>query len=242
MYPFGLAPNGPDAIAPTGDDVTFGMTLGAPFTFFGISYPSLFPSTNGLIAFGGRNNLFDNVAFPTSSGVTPVIAPWWSDGSTGSKFAAMTGYAGKQLNSIYYRVSYAVSDRLRLAGDVSAALLSEPPLNASSVAIVTWFANAHFGGETALNTYQVALGTDAASGRSYVTMCFDNMVWSSPTDAPFNPTYATVGFNANDGIHSYSLPGSKSQADKLLSCGGSVTNNGCYTFRVDELTIRAGSA
>ena len=57
---------------------------------------------------------------------------------------------------------------------------------------------------------------------------FDNLVW----DQSDGSASATVGFNKNDGVISYSLPGSySSPADKALSCGG---QGGCYTFRVDQ--------
>ena len=57
---------------------------------------------------------------------------------------------------------------------------------------------------------------------------YDNLVW----DATGDTTTATMGFNKNDGVTSYSLPGSfSSPADKAVSCGG---RGGCYTFRVDQ--------
>lgn len=56
---------------------------------------------------------------------------------------------------------------------------------------------------------------------------YDNIVW----DVASTTASATIGFNANDGVQSFSLPGSfSSPADKLLSCGG---RGGCYTYRVD---------
>lgn len=64
------------------------------------------------------------------------------------------------------------------------------------------------------------------------TGSYDMLMWNK---APTSDFGATVGFNKNDGINSYSLPGSRLvSVGKDLTCGG---RKGCYTFRVDQNDI-----
>lgn len=47
-----------------------------------------------------------------------------------------------------------------------------------------------------------------------------------------------MGFNSGSGAY-FALPGSFTRNAVRLTCGGA---NGCYTFRVDQASIIAGSA
>jgi hypothetical protein len=67
---------------------------------------------------------------------------------------------------------------------------------------------------------------------SSLFVSYDNLVW----DASLGTAFATIGFNSNIGQF-YSLPGSNSLRGRQISCGG-VSENGCYTFRVDGAAVQ----
>lgn len=124
---------------------------------------------------------------------------------------------------------------------------SERPFNATMLGIFTWFAVGRYQKKNdLLNTFQAVIasnacmfercellpssmhcmfGSCAADNRSFVTFCYDNIVYDAGTASV--GTHVNAGFNSGTG-NSYSLPGANTAADLNFACGGS---NGCYTFR-----------
>jgi hypothetical protein len=169
-----FVPSAADTMAsPTGDDTSYTVALGASFTYFGTSYTTIFPSTNGLIGVGTASTSYTSVSFPTSSVTTPVIAVWWNDGITTGIVAPFSGRSDTP-NNIFVRVSTNPSstDRTRIAADVAASLPWEPAFTPVVLAAITWYAVGYYSAGSAvdkLNTYQAVLAADAM-GRSFVTM------------------------------------------------------------------------
>jgi hypothetical protein len=95
--------------------------------------------------------------------------------------------------------------------------------------VVTYFGVVAFSNQAGpRSTWQIALASDA-SGRSFVTMCYDQMTYGAPSAA-------AAGFTAAASTAFYNFPSSKSATVQLLSCGGNG-GNGCYTFRVDGASV-----
>jgi extracellular elastinolytic metalloproteinase len=60
------------------DDSTATVNLPFTFNFYGTNYTQLFPSSNGLIAFGSATSTFSNTSL-ASNPTQAVIAPFWDD-------------------------------------------------------------------------------------------------------------------------------------------------------------------
>lgn len=72
-----------------------------------------------------------------------------------------------------------------------------------------------------MDTLQVVLTTDGE--KSFVFFIYTNIQWGE----------AGIGFNAGDGVRSYTLPGSRSPAAKDIEDGSNVGVEGVYAYRVD---------
>ena len=72
-----------------------------------------------------------------------------------------------------------------------------------------------------VDTLQVVLTTDG--DKSFVFFIYTNIQWGE----------AGIGFNAGDGVRSYTLPGSRSPAAKEIEDGSNVGVEGVYAYRVD---------
>jgi hypothetical protein len=175
LYPFGAA--GGDSVLTRADDGSSPLALSTPLKVFGVSYSTIYPSTNGAIFLGAGAPSYQSPGFPTSSLSAPVIAPWLADGNTLASVPAIAGYSNAQPNNVYMRVSSAAADIARMSSDVATAFPSLSPAFApSSVAVVTWFAVGYYASGASpnaaadkLNTFQATLASDG-SGRSFVTM------------------------------------------------------------------------
>jgi hypothetical protein len=86
-----LGQSGTVTVIGSGDDETVAFSLGGnSFTFFGVTYNSLFVSANGLITFGNANPAFDSGAWP--GGIQqPAIAAHFDDLIKSADDAAATG-------------------------------------------------------------------------------------------------------------------------------------------------------
>ena len=72
-----------------------------------------------------------------------------------------------------------------------------------------------------VDTLQVVLTTDGE--KSFVFFIYTDIQWGE----------AGIGFNAGDGVRSYTLPGSRSPAAKEIEDGSNVGVEGVYAYRVD---------
>ena len=185
-------------------------------------------------------------------------------------------------NTVYYRMSAPppASDSARMQEDVSSSFPDEPVFAATMIGVFTWFSVGRFSSRTdMLDTFQVTIAHDsggartwdglpregshkrrvmpAVTTRSFVTLCYDNMIWhqgdANPSECcarsvrglragrhgarPRADSNANAGFNSASGLY-YSLTGVFMSADVRLSCGG---KKGCYTFRVDQSSVKQPS-
>jgi hypothetical protein len=88
---------------------------------------------------------------------------------------------------------------------------------------------------------QAALASDATN-RSFVTLCYDNVLWTlADINASDVLNNAVTGFNLGDNFTAFNITptGTGSNSSLALSCGGSRGPTGCYTFRVDGPVIAA---
>jgi hypothetical protein len=229
------------------DDAAFGPYAlgGSGIGVFGANVTQVWISNNGLLSFGDGVSSFVPAPFPIGNG-NPVVAPLWQDVDTRLPIdgGAATGPNGAVRNSVYLRTaaggSVRPADAARLTADVAATFPGEPAFTPVAYAVGTWFAVGRFPQENSqLNTYQAVVAADA-SRRSYAFLCFDQLLWGWGAAAP--NVWPNSGFNAGDGVNSYSLPGSFSDAVLQFTCRArtSVTP-GCFGFRIDARDVSPGS-
>lgn len=62
------------------DDLAVGVALASPFSFYGVSYSTVFASTNGLLTFGSSNSAFTNADLSAGAvSGNPLVAAYWDD-------------------------------------------------------------------------------------------------------------------------------------------------------------------
>jgi hypothetical protein len=106
-----------------------------------------------------------------------------------------------------------------------------PPFTPAFMTVVTYFGLAEFSNAARKSTVQVTLASESG-GRSFVTLCFDQLTYGQ--------SQAAVGFNGPLSTSFYNFPESRGASVRSLSCGGNG-GNGCYTFRVDGSTVVVAS-
>ena len=87
------------------------------------------------------------------------------------------------------------------------------------------------------NTLQVVIATDGS--RTFVLFLYENILWSSTNlqTVFFNGVShnTTIGFNAGDGVRSFTLPLSVLATD--IETTSNIGVPGTYVFRVDQENI-----
>jgi len=76
-----------------------------------------------------------------------------------------------------------------------------------------------------VNTFQVVLSTDGE--KSFVFFIYFDIQWGM----------GGIGFNAGDGVRSFTVPGSRTPSARVIEDGSNVGVAGVYAFRVDLLDI-----
>jgi hypothetical protein len=54
------------------------------FPFYGVNYTSVFVTSNGLLAFGSGNSIYNNTVLPSQGSPAAIVAPLWDDLNPGS--------------------------------------------------------------------------------------------------------------------------------------------------------------
>ena len=76
-----------------------------------------------------------------------------------------------------------------------------------------------------VNTFQVVLSTDGE--KSFIFFIYADIQWGM----------GGIGFNAGDGVRSFTVPGSLTLSARVIEEGSNVGVTGVYAFRVDLLDI-----
>lgn len=85
----------------TGDDVATRVTLPFAFTFHGVSYPSVWVNTNGLLSFGedpDAASTYANPTMPTAKVPNALVAPFWEDLNVDASASVRTQASGTAPN------------------------------------------------------------------------------------------------------------------------------------------------
>ena len=145
-----------------------------------------------------------------------IIALYWTDADLRG---AVSGIPGQPTpNTLWYRISASPSADVisRVRSDVASAFPDEPVFNPTMVAVFTYFAVGYYNTiSDKLNTFQAVLSADGES-RSFVTLCYGNLVWDKGTTS----AYPLAGFNSGTTGLYYSMPESFTASAISLSCGG----------------------
>jgi hypothetical protein len=110
----------------TGDD-SYG-TVSIPFTFryYGQSYTTCYPGTNGMLGLSGGSTVYSNSTLPSTSLPAACPAPYWDDlyvdGSSGIIYYKTTGSSPNRQFTVIWDSVYTLSGSYRL---VFEAILSE---------------------------------------------------------------------------------------------------------------------
>jgi len=149
------------------------------------AYTSFYASISGLVSFSAFTNSAASVALPTASVPQPFVASWWADASTLTVLTAISSYSNAVPNNIYIRYAGpSASDIARMRRDVASALPAEPTFNATSLAVVTWFAVGYNAAVDRLNTFQTAIASDN-SGALLPPCAMTDLVWDNTTTTTF---------------------------------------------------------
>jgi hypothetical protein len=221
LYPFGLA-NGDTQFLPKQDDGDINIPLPPDgFKFYGINYtPSnpLYLNTNGIFVSNQDSNI-QALSFPLP-GIT-IIAPFWVD---------INIYAG---GDIYYREVNQLSVINRIVNNIKQGFPSAQNFVPVWTFMATWDQVSNYGtiNTNINNTFQAVLTTDG--NNSFTVFQYDKIMFTSTSTSPFT----TVGFNAGDGIRSYSLPHSGTPDLTLLTSESNINTPGVWVFQVDTDVI-----
>ncbi|MFO0727120.1 MAG: putative Ig domain-containing protein [Myxococcota bacterium] len=84
------------------DDGYATVTLPFSFSFFGSSATSIYPSTNGMLAFGTSSTDYGTTTIPTSAAPNSFVAPFWRDMifSSAGMYSSMSGSSGSRVFTI----------------------------------------------------------------------------------------------------------------------------------------------
>ncbi len=192
-------PRGDDGSTPTA--VSLAATFPSGIDFYGQHFTDVFVNINGSITFGAADAIFTPDPFPRPAGGVPMIAAWWADVDTRPILAGEPNG-----NQIYYAAT-------------------------PTHFVVTWIDVGYFDMKTdRLDAFQIVLSPAASGtvGAFDVQLRYHRCEWttgdarSSGGMGGLGGHPAQAGFDAADGVHYVTLPGSRSSA-VLDLC---VTTNG----------------
>jgi autotransporter-associated beta strand protein len=196
--------------------------------FGGSNYTSLFVNTNGLVSFNAAVPVYSGLPLPYSS--TPVIAPFWADVDTRS---TQSGQVWRRtVNDLPTMASLAQ----RIQGAMPGGSAGFTPTFAQ---VVTWGGVGYYAyGVDKLNTFQLVLASDGL--QTYALMLYPTgaIQWDRGIVSPEN-TYATVGYDAGDGLNYFNVAGSRTAAVRQLDTATNTANGstGTQIFALGSDTV-----
>lgn len=180
------------------NDDSFSSVLNSPFliNFFGFSGSSFFVNNNGNISFGRGLSAYTPQPF-NGSAAAPMIAPFWADVDTRCTGCGAV-YLGSQSNSSF---------------------------------TVTWNDVGYFSQHSdKLNNFQMTLTSAGSSGDFDIEFRYNRLEWTTGDASGgangLGGTPAQAGFDAGDGTHFFSLPGSFSTTGALNFANVTNVENG----------------
>ncbi|XP_030835520.1 sushi domain-containing protein 2-like [Strongylocentrotus purpuratus] len=233
FFPFGL--NEGDEFLPANDDgSTEELPISVAFPFFDHDHTSLFVNNNGVISFLAGVSQYTSVPFPLADG-RRLLTPFWADIDT------------RNGGTLSYRqvLRFAQNDGMFLEADgiIRASFVEMRDFMSSWMYIATWDRVAFFGAsDTSIrNSFQAVMVTD---GRySFAIFNYGDINWTTGTASGgdsgtgLGGTPAQVGFNAGDGVTSYSVPGSQTAVVVDIETTSNIGVPGRWVFRTDNSNI-----
>ncbi|XP_060073737.1 sushi, nidogen and EGF-like domain-containing protein 1 [Ylistrum balloti] len=215
LYPYNVTSD--DQLLHRNDDGSSSEILFS-FPFYNNSRSSAFVNTNGDITFGNSLSQYRPSAFPLPGNYV-MVAVFWTD--------IITYTVGE----IWYKLSSNQDLLDRATSDVRSAFTDQTDFSSSLVFVVTWNEVPYYGasGDNLLlrNTFQIVLTTDGT--KSFVMFHYYRLDWANG---------ALVGFNAGDGVNSYTVNGSMSDDIVNLVNRSNTGVPGKFLFRVDGVEIQ----
>ncbi|XP_048735670.2 sushi, nidogen and EGF-like domain-containing protein 1, partial [Ostrea edulis] len=215
FYPFGSAA-GDNQLSAVDDGSTSKIPISVPFPFFGSLYNSTYVNNNGDITFETPLTQYTSEPFPIN-GTHRIIAPFWTDIDT------------TEGGSLWYRTTNDVTTLQRGASTVHSLFPDITQFTPTWMMVVTWDDVAAYSCSTTCNqrnTFQLILITNGI--HSFAVFNYNKIIWTKSTQ---------VGFNAGDGEHYFSVPGSMTDAVLNLTQMSNIGVPGQFVFRVDEAKI-----
>ncbi|XP_062582966.1 sushi, nidogen and EGF-like domain-containing protein 1, partial [Saccostrea cucullata] len=217
FYSYGLAAG--DSELPANDDgFTSRIPISVSFPFFGSSYNSIYVNNNGDVTFETPLSECTSQPFPID-GSHRIIAPFWTDIDT------------RKGGRLWYRTTTDRTILQRGTNNINTLFPNIVTFTATWMMIITWEDVAAYGCSTSgscqqWNTFQLVLINNGVN--SFVVYDYNKITWTQS---------AQVGFNAGDGVHYYSVPGSMTNAVLNLPQMSNIGIPGQYVFRVDQAKI-----
>lgn len=234
LYPFGDQA-GDTAMGKNDDGSSPEIPISTLFPFFNHQHSKLIVNTNGVISFLKPVSTYTPNPFPIPNDAR-MIALFWADINT------ING------GTVWYRET--TDDDLlgRATDEVRAYFPKFFKFMASWVFIATWDKVAFFGcsGEGCLktNTFQAVLVTNGQ--HSFTIYNFEDVQWTTGSSSGGDSTTglggtpAQVGFNAGDGIVSFTVNASRSPDIVNVDEDSNVEIPGKFAFRIDASDISDG--
>ena len=211
-------PEGYGQLSQSRNDDGSSNQLALPFAlnFFGTTYSSFFINNNGNVTFGGPVSQYTPSPFPISS--RPMIAPFWGDVDT-------------------------------RCGSCGAVYVASP--NAST-AVATWHDVGYYSSSSnKTNDFQLILSdrsSVAQAGDFDIEFRYHRLQWTTGSASGgsngLGGTPAQAGYDAGDGVHFFTLPGSRSGAvlDLQNTSNVSIDDPGLWRFAIRNGAISDGSS
>ena len=210
-----------------------GSSLSLPF--FRGSYTSSFVNNNGNLSFNAAIGVYTGQTFPFST--IPILAPFFADVDT----------RGALSGQVWTRTSQDTSLLATLAQDVKSAYGgASVNFNPSFAQIVTWDRVGYYSyAVDKLNSFQLALVSDGS--HTYTLFKYPtggigdpikNWDWGQVSPAG---SFASVGFDAGDGVNFFNTPGSGTSSVRSLpdQSNTSPANLGTFVYRLDQSYLPA---
>eukprot|EP00105_Crassostrea_gigas_P046261 XP_019930409.1 PREDICTED: protein mesh [Crassostrea gigas] len=234
LYPFGDQA-GDTAMNKNDDGSSPDIPISTLFPFFNHQHTKLIVNTNGVISFLRPVGTYTPNPFPIANDAR-MIAPFWADIDT------------TRGGTVWYRETTNDTMLDRATDEVRAYFPDFFRFRASWVFIATWDRVAFFGcsggGCSKNNTFQAVLITNGQ--HSFTIYNYEDIQWTTGTASRGNSTTglggtpAQVGFNAGDGIVSFTVNASRSPDIVNVDEDSNVDIPGKFAFRIDASDISDG--